>query len=273
MEIGINTNNECGKSYKEICDNIKKVGFKNVMIAFKIGEEEEQIKYALNLGLNIPYVHLDNGFTNNLWVKGAAHDYWLNLIKAEIDLCGKYGIKIAVIHATVGDPNCVVISPNDFALQTFKDLVDYAQYKDVKIALENVDANGLNHFKFLLDNIKSDNLGFCYDVGHQNLYARNLNLIDLYGDRLLAIHLHDNLGDYQLGDDYTRDLHYIPFDGNVDYEKVIKGLKQTQYNNVIMLEVHKNPLGTPKLYQNLSATDFLQKAKQSAEKIRDLLAN
>lgn len=271
LEIGINTNNECGKDYEDVCDNIKKAEIPNVMIAFKVGKEESQIKYALSLGLKIPYVHLNVENPNDLWVKGAMHDKWIESIRKEIELCSKYNIPIAIYHATIGNPNCKVISPSEFALNSFLNLAKYAENLGVKLALENLDNNSIEHFRFLLDNVKMDNVGFCYDAGHHNLYAKDLDLLELYGNRLMAVHLHDNLGDYQFGDDYTRDLHYIPFDGNVDYDRVISGLKKANYKNVIMLELHKRSRGLPKLYENMSNLEYLKKCKQTAEKIRDLI--
>ena len=89
LEIGINTNNECGKDYEEVCDNIKKAEIPNVMIAFQVGKEERQIKYSLSLGLKIPYVHLNVENPNDLWVKGPMHDKWIESICKEIELCSK----------------------------------------------------------------------------------------------------------------------------------------------------------------------------------------
>lgn len=44
------------------------------MIALIIGKEEKQFEYVKKLGLNVTLVHLDNTFTNDMWVKGFAHD-------------------------------------------------------------------------------------------------------------------------------------------------------------------------------------------------------
>ena len=43
FEIGINSNCECGSNIAEICANVKKAGFNNIMIAFKVGGEENAI--------------------------------------------------------------------------------------------------------------------------------------------------------------------------------------------------------------------------------------
>ena len=85
---------------------------------------------------------------------------------------------------------------------------------------------------------------------------------------MLAIHLHDNLGDYEFGDDYTRDLHLLPFDGNIDYTSIMHRLKEIGYKNTIMIETHKTPIAELNLYKDLTNTQFLTKAKIIAEKLR-----
>lgn len=273
FDIGINTNNESGKDFSEICNNIKQCGFGSIMVALIRGKEEQQLEYASKSGLKIAYVHLDNLSTNDMWVKGFAHDNQLVVYKKQIELCAKFGVKIAILHPTLGDPNTLVIQPNEFALGEFRELVDFAESKQVKIALENLDNNSLIHFRYLLDNIKSSNFGFCYDVGHHNLYSKNVDLLSLYGDRLIAVHLHDNYGDYEYGDDYSHDLHMVPFDGNVDYANVIQELKECKYKGVLMLEVHKALYAQSRTYVNMTDLEFLNKAKHVAERLRGLLAN
>lgn len=271
FDIGINTNNESGKDFFEICNNIKQCGFGSIMVALIRGKEEQQLEYASKSGLKIAYVHLDNLSTNDMWVKGFAHDNQLVVYKKQIELCAKFGVKIAILHPTLGDPNTLVIQPNEFALGEFRELVDFAESKQVKIALENLDNNSLIHFRYLLDNIKSSNFGFCYDVGHHNLYSKNVDLLSLYGDRLIAVHLHDNYGDYEYGDDYTRDLHLLPFDGNIDYSSIMHHLKEIGYKNTIMIETHKNPIAELNLYKDLTNAQFLAKAKIIAEKLRVMI--
>ena len=50
QKIGINTNNDCGLDFFEICDNIKNSGFESIMIAFIRDKEVKQLEYAKKLG-------------------------------------------------------------------------------------------------------------------------------------------------------------------------------------------------------------------------------
>lgn len=269
FEIGINSNNECGNNIAEICQNVKKAGFDNIMIAFKVGGEENAILEAKKQGLKIPYVHLNNKFADDLWAKGETNIEYINDIQRQIELCAKYDIHIAVLHETKGDASDLALPPSQHAIDSMNKILQAAKKNKVKIALENLDAPNFEHFTFLLDNIKSDWLGLCYDAGHHNLYKPDFDILEKYGDRILAVHLHDNLMDWEYGYDYTRDLHMLPFDGKIDYDTVCKKLAKTPYNNVIMLELHKLSCGEPRKYDNMQIDKYLSLAKERATRLAE----
>ncbi len=271
--LGINSNNEAGNDFKEILQNVKEAGFEAVMIANKAGCFEDAIKEAKRLGLQIPYVHLSTNHPQDIWAVGASNEAYVDNILAEIAICGKYEVPIAVMHPTDGSPSDIPLSPNQNGLKCFEKIVDFAKKNNVKIALENLDKCSVKYLDYLFSNIKSYYLGFCYDAGHHNLYLPNVNLLKRFEDRLLAIHLHDNLMDYQFGCDYTRDLHRLPFDGKINFAKVCKNLAKTDYDNVIMLELHKNSCGKPKLYLDWTDKKFLKEAFARCQKLAEMVEN
>lgn len=266
LKIGVNTNNECGENIKEILANIKKAGFENVMVAYKVGRAEESLKIAKDLGLNVPFVHLTN--SNVLWAKGDENISLMKNLKEQIEITAKYKIPTAVLHATKGNAEELALPPNQHGLDCIKELVSFAKKLKVKIALENLDKPSYKHFKFVLDNINDENLGFCYDAGHHQLYFPNIDILKKYGNRIIAIHMHDNLMDWIYGYDWTRDLHRLPFDGKINYEKILKKLSLTPYNNVMMLELHKE---NSVMYENLTDLEFLNEARKRAEKLATML--
>ncbi len=272
--IGINTNCNCGKNYKETLENIKKSGIKNLMVAFtEKGKEEEYLKTATDLGFKICFVHLSVEQADETWSKGGVHDGWYRLLKHELDLCHEYGVNTVIFHSTVGNPARKVISPSLSALKDFEDFAKYAKKLNIKIAVENLDNNSYEHFMYILDNVKLDNVGWCYDVGHHNLYGKDIDVAKLYGDRLFAVHLHDNLGNYEYGDDYSKDLHLLPFDGDIDFVKITNEIAHTNYSDVIMIETHKSIYGEPKLYEKISVSEFLSEAQKRAEKLGELISS
>ena len=271
LNIGVNTNNECGKNDEEILNNIVRAGFKNVMLSFKSKDIEQSIKDARNLGLNISYFHIGYQYANDLWATGEAVDKYIKGIVQQIEVCGKYNIPIAVMHVTAGSPTDFAYKPTEQGLKNFKHILKVAKKNKVKIALENIDCYSMKHLYYILDNIKDKYLGFCYDVGHHHLYNAKTDLLKRYGDRLFALHLHDNLMDWHPGYDYTRDLHLLPFDGKIDFDKVCRKLKKTNYKGIIMLEVHKKACGSPQMYENKGNFEFLKEAHNRAEKLANMV--
>lgn len=271
LQIGINTNNECGTNIDEVCVNVKKAGFNNVMVAFKTGAAEDSIKATLKHGLNIPFVHLTNRYANDLWAKGESNTKYIKNMIDEIKLCNKYGIKIAVLHPTEGGASDLALPVSKQGITSLKKILTAAHKYDVKIALENLDAPNFDHFTYLLDNINDEYLGLCYDAGHHNLYRPDFDILATYGNRILAVHLHDNLMDWTYGYDYTRDLHMLPFDGKLDYKAICSKIAKTGYNNVVMLELHKDSCGKPRLYDDMPIADYLKLAKQRATKLATMI--
>lgn len=64
--------------------------------------------------------------------------------------------------------------------------------ENIQIAFENID--NLQNLALVLNRFPMKNVGFCYDSCHHINYASNEDLLKLYGDRLMALHLQDNGG-------------------------------------------------------------------------------
>jgi len=92
----------------------------------------------------------------------------------------------------------------------------------------------LEHFK---DN---DSVGFCWDSGHEMCYNYSKDLLALYGDKLIATHLNDNLGISNFGGRiyWTDDLHLLPFDGIADWDGIAKRLDRCGFNGIMTFELN-----------------------------------
>lgn len=71
-------------------------------------------------------------------------------------------------------------------------------------------------------------LWVCIGSGHENYYSPELDLLNLYGNKLIALHLHANDG--------TQDTHALPFSGNINWNKISSKLKSLNYQGAIALE-------------------------------------
>ena len=72
-------------------------------------------------------------------------------------------------------------------------------------------------------------------------------MLEEFGERLMAMHLNDNFGvrenptNIPLDSmEWARvvDLHLLPFDGNIDWNKLTRQLKSFEYERAIALEVY-----------------------------------
>lgn len=125
----------------------------------------------------------------------------------------------------------------------------------VRLALENAAVPRPPEFESLFRSFPPGVLGFCFDSGHANI-AGETSLIEVLGDRLAALHLHDNRG--------ARDEHAIPGDGTVPWGRIIQGIRAARYRKPINLEVG---LANSGLYDNTAPVAFVRDALKRAREL------
>ena len=95
-----------------------------------------------------------------------------------------------------------------------------------------------------------ENVGFCWDTGHEMCYNRSQDLLKLYGDKRLCTHINDNLGirDFNGRITYIDDLHLLPFDGIADWDDVASRLDNCGYDGIMTFEL--STVSKPGRYEN-----------------------
>lgn len=85
-----------------------------------------------------------------------------------------------------------------------------------------------------------------------------VNMIKTLGHRLKALHIHDN--------DRWHDNHQIPFSMDIDFEAIVKALKEIRYTGYFTLEadVFLND------YNKDTVFEGVVKLKESARKLADM---
>lgn len=158
-------------------------------------------------------------------------------LKRAIECTAIAGGDICVIHPDNDK------SPEENAEMYFK-LLEFSKPMGVKIACENMfNYNGAtdtalfaacstpDSFVQHLNAVNDDYFVACLDIGHaemRDLNAGAVNMINALGSKLKALHVHDN--------DLKHDRHQIPFSMNIDFNAVIKALKQNGYDGYLTLE-------------------------------------
>lgn len=125
-------------------------------------------------------------------------------------------------------------------LEQFKKWLELAHKYNVGIAIENL-YDPLDVFNRtyscapeelieLVDELNDPMVGICWDFGHGNLCANDQNeSLRLVGKRLKAVHVDDN--------NKLKDQHLLPFYGVVNWEEIMKTLKEIDYAGDFTFEV------------------------------------
>ncbi len=235
-------------SQKERFAAISKVGFKSVMLAWGTDDcRSESISLAEEYGLTIENAHSDMHGCNPLWIEGnSGEEKTVQLLKTVED-CGKYGVKTMIMHLSNGFDTP---SLSKIGLKRIEKIFDLAKDTGVTVALENTRVCA--HLKYVLDNYKEEHIKFCFDSGHANIWCTDTPWFDLYGQRLAALHLHDNGA--------KEDDHQIPLTGTVKWDEVLKSISRSSYHGNLTLETEVKGISDKDDF-----TEYLRRAYAAAE--------
>lgn len=215
VKIGTYYFGQEGVPFEESAAILRETGFD--FLSFGVGSATNEGVRAKceRAGLEVGEAHLTGSGTHALWAEGEQGEEIAKRYCDEIELCGKTGVKTAVMHALYGYAQPAPMG--ELGLSRFSRIVECAEKNGVILGLENSLFD--TYLCYVMDHIKSPNLGFCFDSGHHNAFARDMDLLGMYGDRLVATHLQDNDG--------AGDMHMYPLDGTADWDAIKKGLART----------------------------------------------
>lgn len=189
-----------------------------------------------------------------------------------IDACAQFSVPVMVIHGWQGLIYTFPEDPLDFRF--FDRMVDYAREKGVCVAFENLE--GEEFLCALLERYRDrPHVGFCWDSGHDNCYPHQTDFLAAFGDRLIMTHINDNLGlrdpgGAPSGDD---DLHFLPYDGHIDWVNAMGRMKAAPRQATLNFElkIRSNSSAPEDLpYTRISVEQFLKEAGIRARRIADL---
>lgn len=160
------------------------------------------------------------------------------------------GAKYVVVHAdeyrTVDhyDPAEIL----DFTYDYLAPHVEFAAKNDMVVAIENVfednirscpQIDGKSRFTSRIDELKdiierfnTPSVGCCWDFGHAKCAFGNDDMLDAMkevGKYLCCTHVHDNY--------YGKDLHLMPFLGEIDWESHLAYMKEIDYKGKLSFEL------------------------------------
>lgn len=235
-KLGIEAHCLPGVEKKLTLEKIKQAGFDTFFTARESVENAVALREkAEQLGLTYDFIHAPFGGTNDLWLPGLEYYKLYQSILSSIDAAAAAGVPTVVVHVTSGwwPPHI-----SDIGLARFDGIVEYALKKNVKIAFENI--RKIGNLAAIMDRYERvENVGFCFDNGHEFCYTGNVKLLDLYGTRTLCTHIHDNYGRDKNDIWLDADYHLVPFDGCYDYADMMMRLNRDGYQGSLTLEINK----------------------------------
>lgn len=241
-------------SFEERYRLIKNAGFECVMLWWsdKFGRGDsyrDGVKLARNAGLYIENIHApvheQNCLSLNNLEGESVYQAYLQCVKD----CYENDIPTIVIHL----PNDKY-PINNLGLERLEIIISEAENKNIQIAFENL--GNLQNLEVVLKRFPLKNVGYCYDSCHHINYAPNEDLLELYGNKLIALHLQDNGGKHN--------QHQLPFDGYINWMNVMSKIASINYHGATTLE----PMNWD--YEHLTIRGFLDLAYQRAKKLDEM---
>ncbi|MBE7050921.1 MAG: sugar phosphate isomerase/epimerase [Ruminococcaceae bacterium] len=191
-------------------------------------------------------------------------------------------LKRAIECTAIAGGEYCIIHPNNYDSPTgnkelFLELLPFAKECGVKIATENMwgwddvtdradhaACSSPENFNAHLDEVCDDFLVACLDIGHAEMMGKETNapeMIRALGKRLKALHIHDN--------DKWHDSHQIPFSMDIDFNPVVKALKDINYSGYFTLEADQYL----NVYDSDNVFEGIKELSQSARKLADMFEN
>ena len=219
---------------------LKKAGFEGFFTPWKKEYPiNEWVALAKELGMIYQSVHAPFGGVADLWradneKADAAEKELIDCIHS----CSENGIGLMISHCYIGFDGIVNITEE--GLSRYGRIIDEAERCGVNIAFENTE--GEEYLFALLESFGDrKNVGFCLDTGHEMCYNFGKNLLEFFGDKLIATHINDNLGikDYNGKIFWHDDLHLLPFDGIRDWKELAERIRRCGYKGILTFELCK----------------------------------
>lgn len=222
--------------------------------------------YARKKGLEVDSLHAPFGKINHFWQDTAEGQAYYDLMLRIIDDCDKVDVRKLVMHTTVGNNPPPTA---ELGFVRYRTMCDHATEKGVHICFENLEP--FPHLHEIMAAVQDPFHGFCWDCGHNLCYTPHVDMMALYADRLMCLHLHDNYGVTQPGNiDFRDDQHMLPFTGVLDWNWTAEKIARSAYEGPLTFEYSSR---TARRHADKPLSDFMQTAMEAAVKFRDMVEN
>ena len=161
-----------------------------------------------------------------------------------LEIAAELGAPTIIVHPAVICPHLSADDRFYMNMEFYSRVIDRAKGLGVTVAIENMWGRHKDFRDRIVKSVCSDAAEMiryidalggdavaCLDVGHAGLVGEAADeMIIALGDRLKALHIHDN--------DFVHDLHTAPFVGKMNFAAITKALHKIGYKGDITLEAN-----------------------------------
>ena len=272
--IGFSLQKQYDRPYNQIIPLLAKNGFSAIS---PVWSEELELRSLADCAkvnsIELQSLHAPLKGIALLWAPDSdgSEEVLANILRS-IDDCARFDIPVLVMHGWSGLYYTFPETELDFRM--FDRIVRYAEERNVPIAFENLE--GEEYLAALMSRYRTcKNVGYCWDSGHDNCYPHRTDFLKEYGDRLIMTHLNDNLGlrredGIPMGED---DLHFLPYDGELDWDAAIARLKTAAPQKTLNFELktssHSKAL-EDLIYAEMPLEKYIAEAGERARKVAEI---
>ena len=242
---------------------------------FALYQNYEQVTrlkdFANKKGIYFQSIHAKHHPMREIWFANEKSDTVSNIIadlRDSIISAKKVGVDRVVMHVYTG---FYKEDPTVLGLKRIGDVLETAQKHGVKLCFENLEGEQFLD-AVLTEYHNCEYAKMCYDCGHENCYATH-KVVDKFKDKIFALHINDNKGIRSKDKILTGkdDMHLVPFDGNVDFNRVINIIKHAKLENELTFELKFCKDEIADKYRQMNFDDYLSLAKERMIKVANLL--
>ncbi len=253
-KIGINVNCYGPLPFDEQISLMKKEGFEACFTGSANPELDNLMKALEGSGVVCDNYHAPFDGINDIWKPGEAGDVMLARLIDSVGKCVKYDVPALVVHLSSGSKAPHV---NDWGADRFAALMAEADRVGVAVCYEN--QRKLSNLAFAFEQFKTAR--FCWDCGHEFCFTPGRHYMPIFGDKLSALHIHDN------PTEYNGDKHMIPYDAKIDFSYVAEQIALSGYEGTLMLELLRR--NSMFFYENYTPEQYFSRAGAAARRLRE----
>ena len=253
MKIGVSFNCYYGLDIETQIALMKKNGFEASFIGSENEFVDQVVKRLKEENIFCENLHgpcsIETSNVNDMWRNSESSEEMFSRIMRSVEKGGEHEIPGLVLHVTAGPKPP---RPTERGYERFVKVFERAKELGVQISCENIRPYG--NLAFMIEQFPD--AGFCWDTGHEAYASKNVQFMPIFGSRLKALHIHDNMLEH--------DDHMIPGDGNIDFDRVARQIAESPYEGSVMLELSTRLCNA---YENVAPEEFYARAAKAGREL------